>query len=87
VVCFVQVAIYAGIGAKDSLDGQRIQDIIEGMRPLLRAGRTGTAVEQAVVDIGIALASGGGGHHSIWGIIAIILFFGLFFSVLITSCL
>lgn len=58
------------------------------MRPLLRAGKTGQAMEQAVVDIGVALAQGGrGGGHSIWSIIAVVLFFALFFAVLITSCL
>lgn len=80
------MAIFAGEGSKGALDGKRIQEVIGTMRPLLRSGRFGQAVEGAAVDIGIALAGGGGGSN-IWGYITTILFFGLFFTVLVTSCL
>ncbi len=83
----VQVAIYAGAGSRGALDEKRIQEVIKSMRPLLQSGRYGQAVEGAVVDIGIALAGGGGSGSNIWGYITSILFFGLFLSVLVTSCL
>ena len=81
------MAIFAGEGAKGALDGKRIQEVIGTMRPLLRSGRYGQAVEGAAVDIGIALAGGGGSGSNIWGYITSILFFGLFFTVLVTGCL
>lgn len=83
-----QVAIYAGAGAKDSLSAKRIQEIIGTMRPKLKSRKFGEAMEGAIVDIGIALAGGGGsGGGNVWGFIASLLFFGLFFAVLVTGCL
>ncbi len=82
-----QVAIYAGAGVKERLDEKRIGSIIGAMRPLLRAGKFDEALEGAVVDIGIALAGGPEDRGSFWGFLAALLFFGLFFTVLITSCL
>lgn len=86
-LCVAQVAIFAGAGSKDALDSKRIQEVIGRMRPLLQQGKYGEAVEGATVDIGIALAGGDGGGSNIWGFITSIIFFGLFFVVLITSCL
>lgn len=82
-----QVAIFAGAGVKDRLDAKRIAGIIGAMRPLLRAGKLGEALEGGAVDIGIALAGGPEDKGSVWGFLAAILFFGLFFTVLISSCL
>ena len=82
-----QVAIYAGAGVKDELDAKRIQAIIGAMRPLLRAGRYDEAVEGAAADIGIALAGGPAERGSVWGFVASVIFFSLFFCVLVTSCL
>lgn len=54
--CVPQVFISTGAGNKDILTFEVLGSIIEAMRPALRAGRYGPAVEQAVVDIGLALA-------------------------------
>lgn len=81
------MAIFAGAGVKDELDAKRIQAIISAMRPLLKAQRYDEAVEGAAVDIGIALAGGPAERGSVWGFVASIIFFSLFFCVLVTSCL
>lgn len=85
----MQVAIYAGPGAKQRLTARRIKQVIAGMRPLLRQEKYGEALEVAAVDIGIALAGGtlpsaggGDGSGSAWGfILPILIFIGIVVAI------
>lgn len=52
----MQVYVSTGAGAKDALSYETIGTIIENMRAPLRAEQYGPAVEQAVLEIGLALA-------------------------------
>ena len=85
----MQAYISVGATAQQHLTPQRIQGILEGIKPQLRSGNYGSAVEAAVVEIGLTLAgkepSGGskGGEKGGWrdkllGLTPFGLFAGLF---------
>lgn len=86
----VQVAIYAGRGAKRQVTAGRIKQIIAGMRPLLREQKFNDALQGAAVDIGIALAGGppppggGSGGSSLGSIISILFFLGVFITIVVS---
>ena len=86
----VQVAIYAGRGAKRQVTAGRIKQIIAGMRPLLREQKFDDALQGAAVDIGIALAGGppppggGSGGSSLGSIISILFFLGVFITIVVS---
>lgn len=86
----MQVAIYAGRGAKRQVTEGRIKQIIARMRPLLREQKFGDALQGAAVDIGVALAGGppppggGSGGTSLGSIISILFFLGVFVTILIS---
>lgn len=85
----MQVAIYAGRGAKQQMSTGRIKQIISRMRPLLREERYGLALEGAAVDIGIALAGGstpgGDGEGATLGSVISIIFFLGVFAIIVLS--
>ena len=86
----MQVAIYAGRGAKRQVTEGRINQIIARMRPLLREQKFGDALQGAAVDIGVALAGGppppgsGSGGTSLGSIISVLFFLGVFVTILIS---
>ena len=80
-----QVYIRTGRGAAQALPNAQVDEIIAGMRPLLRKQRYGAAVEQAVVDVGLALAgrpASGGGSGLDW---FAVVFFGVVGAVVFRS--
>lgn len=79
-----QVYISTGAAAQAALDNARLNGIIGGMRMPLRAGHYDSAVEQAVVDIGLGLARGGSSHES-WEWFPV-MFFGGLLSWLAYTC-
>lgn len=72
-----QVFIFAGKHALEVAPEGRLKQVIDRMRPLLRAGDYDQALEQAVVDLGLVLAGGEPqqeGEGSFWGL-------GIFLSI------
>ncbi len=66
-----QVFIYAGKHALQKAPEPRLKLVIDRMRPLLKAGDYNTAVEEAVVDLGLILAGGEPkqeAENSYWGL-------------------
>lgn len=51
-----QIYISTGKGAKEALDYDSLGNIINDVKPLLKAARYDDAIERAVTDIGLALA-------------------------------
>lgn len=85
----LQVAIYAGRGAKRQVSAGRIKQIIGRMRPLLREQKYGDALEGAAVDIGIALAGGStpggdGDGTTLGSILSMLFFLGVFVTIIIS---
>ncbi len=71
---FPQAFIHTGSGAQKKLTDNKIDGILAAMRPALRKGDYGGAVEQAVVDIGLRLADPDAGHAVDW---FALIFFGV----------
>ena len=85
----MQVAIYAGRGAKRQISAGPIKQIIGRMRPLLQKQMYGEALEGAAVDIGIASAGGstpgvGGGWKTLGFILLLLLAVGVLATMVIS---
>jgi uncharacterized membrane protein YgcG len=79
-----QAYIYAGSEAHKAATEAQLSRVIDNMRPMLRAGNYDAAVENAVIDIGLALAGADLRPHkdeseSIWPLAA---FLSIFSSVI-----
>ena len=60
----LQVYISVGALAKQRLLPRRIEGVVDAMRPLLREGAYGTALEHAVVQIGLILSGPAGAERA-----------------------